>query len=333
MRLTLLAAVLAGCAAPPQHAVHPAASVTQLVAGVIAQNSRFVVLVARPGDSLRTLAQRYLGDSGKDWLIADFNGVTRVSPGQELVIPLIEVNPVGVYSDGYQAVSILCYHRFGAKEGRLVVTPEAFAEQLAYLARNDYRVIPLTDLIRFLEGKKSLPKRAVVITIDDGYASSYKYAYPLLKKYRFPATAFIYSDFIGASDALSWDQMQEMMASGLIDVQPHTKTHANLTVRLAGESEEKYVERLDNEILVPQTILRQRLQAPASSLAYPYGDANKRVVERLEQARYRLGLTVNPGGNPFFAYPLMLYRNMVFGEDGIEAFKTKLHVYTEMPLQ
>ena len=332
----LLAAVLSGCAAVPQRPVvspTPAVGAEPIAAGVVAQNNRFVVLVARRNDSLRSLAQRYLGDADKDWMIAEFNGITRTTPGQELVIPLIAVNPVGVYSDGYQTIPILSYHRFGPKPGRMVVTPEAFAEQLAYLARNDYRVIRLADLIGFLEGKKPLPRRTVVITIDDGYASTYQYAYPLLKKYHFPATAFVYSDFATASDALNWDQMQEMVASGLIDIQPHSKTHANLIFRLAGESEEQYVERLDSEIMTPLTILRQRLQVPIISFAYPYGDANKYVVERLAQARYRLGLTVNPGGNPFFTYPLMLDRNMIFGEDDLDAFKSKLHVYTKLRLR
>lgn len=328
----LLAVVLSGCAAT-LHSPMSAEGTGERVPGIVAQNDRFVVLVARRGDSLRTLAQRYLGDADKDWMIAEFNGITRATPDQELVIPLIAVNPMGVYNDGYQTVPILSYHRFGSKPGRMVVTPQAFAEQLAYLARNDYRVIRLTDLIEFLEGKKPLPRRAVVITIDDGYASTYRYAYPLLKKHGFPATAFVYSDFVTSSDALNWDQMQEMVASGLIDIQPHSRTHANLIVRLAGESEEKYVERLDSEILTPLTILRQRLKAPIISFAYPYGDANKHVVERLAQARYRLGLTVNPGGNPFSAYPFMLHRNMIFGEDDLDAFKAKLHVYTKLRLR
>lgn len=328
----LLAAALSGCVAAPQF---PATVVgaAPIASGVVAQNDRFVVLVARGSDSLRSLAQRYLGDADKDWMIAEFNGITRATPGQELVIPLIAINPVGVYSNGYQTIPILSYHRFGPKPGRMVVTPAAFAEQLAYLARNDYRVIRLTDLIEFLEGKKPLPRRAVVITIDDGYASTYRHAYPLLKKHGFPATAFVYSDFVTASDALNWDQMQEMVASGLIDIQPHSRTHANLIVRLAGENEEKYVERLDSEILTPLTILRQRLKAPIISFAYPYGDANKHVVERLTRAHYRLGLTVNPGGNPFFAHPLMLDRNMVFGEDNIATFKSKLQIYSELRLK
>lgn len=332
LRHTLFAAVLSGCASPPT-ADQPAPPEARPVAGVVAQNSRFVVVVARDDDSLRALAQRYLGDAGKDWLIAEFNGVTRASPGAALAIPLFAVNPVGVYRDGYQTVPILSYHRFGPKAGRMVVTPEAFAAQLAYLAGNDYRVVRLSDLAEFLAGKKPLPRRAVVITIDDGYASTYQYAYPLLKKYNFPVTAFVYSDFVTASIALNWDQMREMVASGLVDIQPHSKTHTNLTARLNDEDERKYVERLDSEILTPLTVLRHQLQVPVNSFAYPYGDANELIVQRLALAGYRLGVTVNRGGNAFFAHPFMLRRNMIFGQDDLDEFKAKLHFYTEIRLQ
>ena len=55
---------------------------------------------------------------------------------------------------------------------------------------------------------------------------------------------YLYTDFVGASDALTWPQMKEMMASGLIEIQPHSKTHANLTLRLPGETDARYRERI-----------------------------------------------------------------------------------------
>ena len=56
----------------------------------------------------------------------------------------------------------------------------------------------------------------MAITIDDGYRSTYEIAYPVLRKHGFPATVFLYTDFVGAADALTWPQMKEMAASGLI---------------------------------------------------------------------------------------------------------------------
>jgi peptidoglycan/xylan/chitin deacetylase (PgdA/CDA1 family) len=188
----------------------------------------------------------------------------------------------------------------------------------------------LTD---FLAGRRGLPERAVVITVDDGHASMYEHAYPLLKKYGFPATFFLYSDFIGSGDALRWAQIREMAASGLIDFQAHSKTHANLMERLPGESEQRYRERLDSEIRVPQEVLQRNLSTTVTHYAYPYGDANETVLARLGAADYRLGVTVNPGGNPFFAQPLMLRRTMVFGDHDLEAFKALLQVFRPTDLR
>ena len=88
------------------------------------------------------------------------------------MVPLKAVNRPGVYADEYQTVPILSYHRFGPGGGKMVISPASFAAQLDWLARNDYRVIPLSQLVGYLAGKEMLPRRAVVITIDDGYEST-----------------------------------------------------------------------------------------------------------------------------------------------------------------
>lgn len=301
--------------------------------GIVAKNERFVIYLPKRGETLGSLALRFLGSEERDWEIAEFNGTRRPEPGQPLVIPLQPANPMGVSADGYQTVPVLAYHRFGKKDGRMVVTPEAFAAQLDYLASNDYRVVRLSDLTEFLAGKRPLPKRAVVITMDDGYASMYEYAFPLLKKHGFPATVFVYTDFVGSKDALSWEQMQEMKASGLIDIQSHSKTHANLSYRLAGETDAAYRERLKMEVRTPLQILQQKLAAAPVSFAYPFGDTNQQVMDQLAKADYKLAVTVDPGGNPFYAYPLMLKRSMIFGDQDLDAFIAKLQVYRTLDPQ
>jgi peptidoglycan/xylan/chitin deacetylase (PgdA/CDA1 family) len=197
------------------------------------------------------LAQRYLGDRAKRWWIAEFNAIDEVRSGQTVVIPLKAANPSGVYANGYLTVPVLCYHRFGSKPSQLAVTPAAFEAQMDYLAKNGYQVIPLSRLIGFLERGEPVPRKSVVLTIDDGYRSTYEIAFPILRKHGFPATVFLYGDFVGAPDALTWPQMKEMEASGLVSIQPHSKTHANLTLRLPGETDAKYRERMRSEIDMP----------------------------------------------------------------------------------
>ena len=318
--------LLASCATPPPPPPEPAPSPPAPVdpGPVIGRDNDYVVVSARSGETMVSLAERYLGDAGKAWWIAQFNNATTVREGQIVVIPLRQRNPIGVFATGYQTVPILCYHRFGVKTSKLNVTPAAFEQQMDWLARNGYTVVTFARLARFLEGKEALPPKSVVITIDDGYRSSYEIAYPILKKHGFPATVFLYTDFVGASDAMTWAQMKEMTASGLVTIQPHSKSHANLTQRLPGETEARYRERIKREVATPVTVIRERLSEPSYTFAYPYGDVNEYVVDLLAKDNVRQGVTVTPGGNPFYAYPYMLRRTMIFGNEDLEAFKSKL---------
>ena len=291
---------------------------------VVARDDDYAIVTAQRGDTLASLAQRYLGDAGRAWWIAQFNNVTSARPGQILVVPLHIRNPLGVYANGYQTIPILCYHRFGTHSSKLNVAPSAFEAQMDFLARNGYTVVTLERLASFLDGKEALPAKSVVITIDDGYRSAYEIAFPVLRKFGFHAAVFLYTDFVGASDALTWAQMKEMMASGLVEIQPHSKSHANLVLRLPGESDAKYKERIRREVDVPVIVLRDRLADPSFTYAYPYGDVNDYIVDLLVKQSVRQGVTVTPGGNPFYAYPYLLRRSMVFGNDDLDAFKAKL---------
>lgn len=333
--LAVAVSALMGCATAPP----PAPSVARPAPpdapgyGEIARNERFVLYVPGPEDTLESIAERFLGSAARAWEIADFNDLSRVKAGTVLAVPLRPVNPGGITVNGYQTVPILTYHRVGPGVSRMVMAPAAFAAQLEFLARNDYRVIRLRDLTDFLEGRAQLPQRAVVITFDDGHVSAYRHVYPLLRKYGFPATFFLYTDFLNTRDGLSWAQIREMSASGLIDFQPHSKTHANLIVRRPGETDQQYRERLDIEIRLPRDLIQRNVANKVIGYAYPYGDANEAVLEHIARTGHTLGLTVNAGGNPFFAYPLMLRRTMIYGGSNLDAFKAALQVFRDVNLQ
>lgn len=326
---------IAGCATSPQPGpTAPATADAETpYSGVIAQNDRYVIYLPGTDDTLASLAGRFLGSERRQWEIAEFNNIARAEPDQAVVIPLRPVNPKGVTPEGYQTVPILAYHRVGPRASPMIMPPDTFAAQMEYLARNNYQVIRLSELVDFLEGRGQLPKRAIVITFDDGHVSSYQHAYPVLRKYGFPATFFLYTDFLDAGEGLRWSQIREMAQSGLVDFQGHSKTHANLIVRLPGETEQRYRERLDAEIRIPRDLIQRNLSGKVTHYAYPFGDANEAVLERLVQTGYELGLTVNSGGNPFYAYPLMLRRTMIFGGASLEAFKAALQVHKDINLR
>lgn len=321
--------LLAACApSKPTKVVRP----TPPPAPTVHQSDEFVVVTATTADTPATLARRYLGDAAKAWIIEDFNEIKALRPGQEIVIPLSTPNPIGIYANGYQTVPILCYHRFGPDKSKMVVTAETFAEQMEYLAQNGYRVIRLADFYAFLQGKAALPKRAVVITMDDGYKSVFQYAYPTLQKLNFPATIFVYTDFVGAREALTWKEMRELVDSGIFDIQPHSKTHSNLGFEQPDEDAAAYQKRILAETKTPLEEITKNLEIPVHTFAYPYGDTNTDVIELLKQRRYEMAVTVHPGANAAFAFPYLLQRSMVFGDSDMESFIKQLDAFKEADL-
>ena len=139
--------------------------------------------------------------------------------------PFPELDPSGA--------TILCYHivEYPA-DPRMEISREAFAQQMDYLELTGYTVIPLRDLYDFVMGaKQSLPKRSVVVTIDDGWRSTYTQVFPEMKKRHFPFTVFIYPKIVGQTAyAMTWKQIKEMADAG-VDVQSHSYSHPFLTRR------------------------------------------------------------------------------------------------------
>ncbi len=108
--------------------------------------------------------------------------------------------------------TILIYHRVNdvsADPQLLSVTPAHFEEHLEVLSKF-YRVLPLNDLAAAaLNG--TVPRNAVAITFDDGYANNYDYAWPLLKKYSIPATIFVTTGYVSSHREFFCDELERVM--------------------------------------------------------------------------------------------------------------------------
>ncbi len=288
----------------------------------------FVALIAQPGDTLSSLASQYLKDPSMDGLIAEFNGIATLSPGQEVIIPLFPYGRGGLSLKGYQMVPILSYHKFSKnKADLLTVTEGAFSEQMKFLKENGYRVITLDQFFDFLDFKRPLPPKSVVITIDDNWSSVYEIAFPILKQFGYPATLFVYTDLIlPGRNMLSWDRLIEMSQNG-IDIQCHTKSHRNLNKRNGQESFREYFETVKKEVMESTEILRKRLKKDVKYLAYPYGETNSLVIALLMKLGYRGALTVDRESNPFFVHPYRVNRSMIYGTFNLREFERNLHSF------
>jgi peptidoglycan/xylan/chitin deacetylase (PgdA/CDA1 family) len=292
------------------------------------ESDDLVVVIAREGDTPEQLAQRFLGDPGKAWILREFNETASFSPGQPVAVPKQPWNLSGVYPDGYQLVPVLCYHDIAAEgRGRLRMAVKTFEEQMRYLKAQGYHVVSLAGLLEFASLKRQLPRKTVVLSFDDGWKSFRQYAAPLLKELGFAATLFIYTDFVGARTALTWDELRELAREGF-DIQAHSKTHGDLR-RKPGESEDDYTRRLDAELLQPQALFRRHLGEAKPILAYPYGSHDDEIIKRLRDAGYWAALDVRRQGNPAFTPLLTLHRAQIYADMTLEQFARNLTVFAE----
>lgn len=190
-----------------------------------------------------------------------------------------------------------------------------FSDQLKYLKDNDYYFPTWDEVSDFVDGKVDLPKKSVVITIDDGHESLYKLAIPKLDKYKIPATAFIITKNFDASNL-------EKYKNSTIDFESHTDNmhrpggtygHGGIFPAL---SIDKSVEDLKTSI--------EKLGGNASALAYPYGDCTDRTKQAVQKAGIKLAFTtvnkkVKPGMNKY-----ELPRVRISSEISIKGFSSSL---------
>lgn len=292
--------------------------------------------LCRLGDqtSYSDLALSLLGDEKKVWKIEDANDLDAVNgKGTMLTIPLTEKNRGGLYEDGYQIVPILCYHRFGqGKNSPLTTPPHVFEQQMKYLKDNGYRVISPYELLDFLEYRRQIPKKSVLITIDDGFKSVYDIAWPILEKYGFTATLFVYTDYIGISKkAITWDDLRVLQENGFT-IGSHSVAHSDLTKKNQDETEEEFTARLKKEIFRSKKIIDTKLDQDTIFFSFPYGRYNGDVMKMVESAGYNMAFTVDRGSNPFFSNPLALKRDMILKHD-MTHFISRLKIFNPLSLK
>lgn len=236
---------------------------------------------------------------------------------------------LGAMTGTVKRVPVLCYHSINDRANSECnpITLSQFDEQLAYLTEA-HNIIPLRELIDALSAGRSLPDNAVVLTFDDGYRDNYDAAFPILRKYGAHATLFVVTGFIDGEVTLieesewqpmTWDQIREMDASGLVTVGSHGHTHTILS-DLGSEA-------AVHELVNSKAILERQLGHPIDLFAYPNGQGGDIPPTVLAAAR-DLGFvgacstfwrTTHKSRQRF-----LINRVMTGGDDPLEDFKLKL---------
>ncbi len=223
-------------------------------------------------------------------------------------------------------VRIIYYHRIDDEQHRSCVTPRAFAEQMAWLVREGFPVLPLAQLRAHLDAHEPFPERAVVITFDDGFADNYTHAFPVLARHGLPATIFLAAGYIDSRELpvlrdhaplppLTWAQVREMARHG-IAFGAHTITHRSLP----GLSSEE----LEQEVAGSRRLVAERAGVAVDTFCYPRGHFDERVKEAVRAAGFSLACTTMPGCVTPDTHPFSLRRTFIARDDTLHDFERKL---------
>lgn len=205
-------------------------------------------------------------------------------------------------------VAVIVWHDVvPAKEVWFDTTLETFRAQLREIRRGGYHVVTLQALREHLERGAPLPSRPLVLTFDDDGHGIYENAYPLLARYRFPATVFVHTNYVGRTTHMkrhnTWAQLERMSHSGLITIQSQTANHPPDLRALS-----------DADVVHEYTLSRSSLvyhlgrNHPIYAIVYPQDNYDARVERLAYENGYELGFTEDWGNAGDSANLLEIHR-------------------------
>jgi len=220
----------------------------------------------------------------------------------------------------YNLIPVFYYHSvapFRNKEwykSFLTFNLSHFEDLLKYLVTRKYKFLNLDEYFYLRTDPSAKGKRMVCLTFDDGYLDNYVYVWPLLKKYNAKGTIFVSPAFVqenqgvratledvwsgrtGEKDLISsgfvsWQEMEIMIRSGVMDIQSHSYTHT---------------------MYYSDDIIRD-FHNPCSDWLYPIGNLfPERLPYYITDKQFR---ELIPYGTPFFTQQSSLICKRVFIND------------------
>jgi peptidoglycan/xylan/chitin deacetylase (PgdA/CDA1 family) len=193
-------------------------------------------------------------------------------------------------------VLVLCYHAVSPTwDATFSVTPETLDRQLSQLVRAGWRGASFTDAVLDPPARKTL-----AVTFDDGFASVFDLAAPILTRLGLPGTVFAPTAFMSQRQSLrwqgiemwfgtsherelrgmTWDELGQLADHGW-EIGSHTVSHPHLTTLSDAELRDEMAGSLEH--------CSQHLGRPCRSIAYPYGDVDLRVAAFARDVGYRTG--------------------------------------------
>lgn len=211
-----------------------------------------------------------------------------------LVICFLLFTCVSVSADAH--IPVLLYHdlqpSYTSDKAATTITPQRFEEHISALLKNGYTPVSFEDVYNASAGMFKMPAKPVIISFDDGYDTNYKYAFPIIKKYKVKTTIFVVAKTVGkvldTSVHFGWNEAKIMQQSGLVSIQSHTYDHKNLVTLDDFQ--------LERELRLSKLIIEKNLGTRCNVVAFPYGSCNQKVIDAAKRAGYTVTAQVGETG-------------------------------------
>ncbi len=252
---------------------------------------------------------------------------------------------------------VLCYHDV-QEDVRVIPDPYAvdtaqLVAQFAWLKENSFHVISLDDVIAARDGRRALPDKALLLTFDDGYRSFYTRVFPLLKLFNYHAVVALSGHWLEAPAGgtveyegsqvprgkfLSWEQISEMGASGLVEIASHSynlhrgipaNPQGNLTPSAvtygfeAGsgyEDERAHVLRIRADLARNSALIKSRIGRAPRVMVWPYGRDSGQAIEITRELGMPFAMNLDGGANEATGDTSRIRRDLVINNPALNDF-------------
>ena len=224
---------------------------------------------------------------------------------------LIVICLILLYKD--QRITVLGYHDFteGDSVSNMQMNIKKFDKQLKYLKDHNYNAITLKQMDCFINKTCKIPRKSVLITMDDGYKSNYDLAFKVLKKYNFNGVVFYMGvNYNGGNE----NYMDLNMIKEAKRKYPNIE-FASHSYDLHHEND--YLlsyEEINNDFKKMNNVIDTKY------FAYPYGHVSHIIEKALKDNNYKLAFTFGPGKN---------HRKVKLGDDKYHL--PRLFISSDMP--
>ena len=171
-------------------------------------------------------------------------------------------------------------------------TPEEFEAQMVMIEAHGFQPISLDQFYAHLTQGAEIPAKSVVLTFDDNYRGFYENAAPILKRHNFPSVEFVHTNYVGKSTGehpkMTWEQLKELAASGLVTIGSHTESHpADITKLSYGDQK--------SEVEGSKATLEKHLGIKIDYFAYPDGKNDAATQGFVRDAGYKMAFATKSG--------------------------------------